>query len=381
MTKKQSNIRLRSRKAAPAATHYPAPEERRRILARRDKLLQEFVHLVVLSPNNTQKFDRLIAKYGLDEVQIVAASIRKPRGSFIAEQPRLYRDYRQVFARFGGEGHFMSKAEYEAVSLEYTKLAATRQFKTVLSKRPSKNELEMRDRLLLDAISWPDITPPAAPPLPPDYAAPLPGEYSSTAQTLLKWGPDRDDERIANNARNSKWRRAISDLTRMVMDKGLLEGWPGENDSWAPLHALLMLGEVTSDAADIEMVVPPLFALMERENDWLSDLLPEVWGKIGPAVEPFLWDYLDNRQHHPEHRGNVMMGLKAIAKKNPARCPSTVQRLLEHLQAAPQDDREANAYIIHVLLEMDVAMSCDLILAAFAADKIDTSIIQPYDIH
>ncbi|HNT77622.1 MAG TPA: hypothetical protein PKH77_21620, partial [Anaerolineae bacterium] len=283
MTKKHRLSHLRPRPSADQPEAYPSPEERQRIVARRDQLMRELIHATIVTPNDHTKIDRLIARYGADEVQTVAASLRGPHPPFINESPYLYRDYRQTFARFGGDRPFLTKKEYETLMWEFSKLLAVREFKEVLRRPPGERETELRDLLLKDAFSWPDIMPPAPPPHPPDYAAPPAGHYDDPVQTLLTWGPDRDERRYADYARYGPWRRAVSDLLRMALDPGLLNGWPGESAGWASLHALELLGHIGDAAAG-----PPLFALLDCENDWLSDRLPDVWGQMGRGAEGFL---------------------------------------------------------------------------------------------
>lgn len=374
MTKKHRPSHLRPRPPAATPVTYPAPEERQRIVARRDKLMKELIHATIMTPNNPAKIDRLIARYGADEVRIVSASLGGPHPPFINENPYLYREYRQIFARFGGDRPFLSKKDYETLMWEFSQLLAVREFKEVLRRPPGERETELRDLLLKDAFMWPDIVPPAPPPRPPDYVAPPADHYGDPVQKLLTWGPDRDEQRYADYARYAPWRRAVPDLVRMALDPGLLNGWPGEGAGWASLHALELLGHIGDAAAG-----PPLLALLDCENDWLSDRLPDVWGQMGRGAEGFLWECLDDRQQPAEKREVALAGLKAIAGKFPARRPPIIQGLIARLQAAPVDEQEVNAYLVHVLDDMHVPEARAAIMAAFEAGKVDTTIIAPAD--
>ena len=185
-----------------------------------------------------------------------------------------------------------------------------------------------------------------------------------------------DEQRMLDNARNvGKWRPATKDLLRMVFDEGLLQGWPGEAASWAPGHALHMLGHIGAHE-----VAGRLFPLFDRENDWLSDRLAVVWSDMGPRAEPPLWEYLDDGGHDPENRGVVLQGLAAISVKHPDRREEIVGRMADLLRRAPAADKEASAYIVHVLADLRAVELMDVIAESFEQGKVDTGIMDVYDV-
>ena len=365
--------RRRSRRAATC----PSPKERRRIIARREKLTKELIKVTITTPTDYLGFNRLVAKYGPEEVQIVLDSLIKPRDTFINEKAQLYREYRQTFARFGGDRRFLEREKCEALIFELAKLYSERA-RSLFSflRRRSAREKTLRDLLLTDERSWPDLFPPNVPPRPPDYDAPAPRDYTYPVRNLLQWGWAIDEQRVLNNARNvSKWRPAVPELIYMVLDEGLLNGWPGEDASWGPIHALLMLGELRADEA-----APQFLSLMEQKNDWLSDQLPWVWGKMGQPAERCLWAYQGDRQHDPEHQGAALLGLSAIAQEHPDRRSAVIKGLADRLDDASPDDAEVNAYIVDILEQMRAIEATGAIVRAFEAGKVDTRIITPYDL-
>ncbi len=374
MTRKLELPQRRSQPPVARPTSYPTPEERRRIIARREELLKKVIAAAVVGPIDRATINRLIARYGAAEVEIVTAKLKGPHGPFINESPRYYREYRQIFARFGGDHPFLNKKDYERLMGEFTRLLARREFDSNSRQAPGARETALHDLLLRDALMWPDLTPPATPPRAPDHVAPPAGQYADPAQKLLTWGPDLDEERCADCTRYAAWRRAAPDLERMVLDPGLLNGWPAENASWAPLHALEILGYPGAAAG------PALFALLDCENDWLSDRLPKIWGRMGRGMEAILWAYLDDRQQPSPKREVSIAGLQAIADQYPVRRPPIVQGLIARLQAAPVDDQRINAYLVHTLDDMHAHEAHEAIMAAFEAGKVDTRIITPGDI-
>lgn len=334
--------------------------------------------MLVVHPGDPHRIDSLLRRYGPQEVAIVANAIqrRSESAQMIGEESAIYREYRRTFARFGGDRPFLTVKEYDALASEHVRLYSERQFKSAIRRGPGARERELEDLLLGSASLWEDITPPAVPPRPCDFSAPAPGNYGYPVRALLDWGWDLDEERIAHNARNvTRWRPAVPDLVRMALDEGLLNGWPGEPSSWAPYHALLMLGQLRAHEA-----AGRLFPLLEQENDWLSDRLAVVWGQMGPQAEPPLWDYASDVRHAPERRAIVLLGLALVAENYAGHREPVVNRLAGLLQGASAEDREANAYVVHVLRRLQAVEAADVIAEAFEQGKVDDSIIAPYDL-
>lgn len=351
---------------------YLSPEERRRIIARRNKIMRELTHIMIVSSDKEADLAALVKRYGADEVNRVRDNANIKSGPFIGNALYIYREYRRLFACYGGDRRFLSRDEYEVLSYEFAL-----EYMKSIEQAPSPRERELRDLLLSDARIWPDIFPLDAPPRPADFEAPPAGDYDDPVQKLLTWGPNEeqgaDREEVDLDMRERRqWRPYIPDLTRMALDDGLIEGWPSEPASWAPLHALRMLGALRAAEAG-----PQLFALLGRENDWLSDLLPGIWGRMGRAMTDALWAYIDDRSHDAESRGIAMAGLREQAAQRRSRRRDVIRGLTSRLRDAPADDQVANAYIVHVLDALDANEAADVIAAAFEADKIDHSIIGP----
>ena len=355
--------------------HYISVEERRRIIVRRNKIMRELIHIMITSSDKEADLAALTRRYGADEVNLVRDNVKMSAEPFIGDVPYVYREYRRIFALYGGDRRFLSCDEYQALNyefaLEYTQSA---------DKIPGQRERELRYLLLSDARIWPDLFSPDAPPRPPDFEAPPAGDYDDPVREILTWGPDEeqdeDREEVDLDMRERRqWRPYISDLTRMALDDGLIEGWPGDPASWAPLHALRMLGALGATEAG-----PQLLALLGRENDWLSDRLPGVWGRMGRAVTDALWAYIDDPSHDAESRGIAMEGLRQQVEQRPSRRKAVVNGLAARLRDAPTDDQVANAYIVHILDALDADEAADVIAAAFEADKIDLYIVDPDDL-
>ena len=357
---------------APALTggarksHYPSPEERLRIIARRDELTKALIQLFVQGKAaGGSHLDQLAANYGAREVLHVTEVLGRQfkRSDFLVDEPQVYRHYRLGFARFGGARRFLSKSEQEELSYERGMLYGTREFKSPFRLNPSPRERELGDLLLMDWPFWEDITPPDIPPRPADY--PAPASYPPPSSLLLTWGWDLDPGRIARE--RAAWQAFVPELERMVFDETLLNGWPGDPTSWAPWHALHLLGALRARDSARRLV-----DLFNHPNDWLSDCLPRVWAQMGSGVEPALWDILDDPACKPDQRGLAVSGLeKLVENKSIPRLP-VVHALAERLSPGRTDNALVNAYIVFVLDNLHAVETKDAVRAAYKKKLVDT---------
>lgn len=361
---KRKRIRRTSRRA------YPTPAERELIIQRRDDLMKELIEIFVATPPNEERaaINRLTQTYGAAEVRLVLGRFQKrTRRPMVGEEPGLYREYRLAYARFGGERRFLSKPEFEDMSFKHARLFAEREFKALLRRGPGQQERESRSLLLIDEQMWDDVFPPAPPQRPPDFVAPPADSYPGPLKELLDLGWKADEKTMATRARKAAiWKPLVPDLERMILDEGLLAGWPADPPSWAPLHALRLLGYLHAHPS-----AGRLLTLMDRENDWLSDLLPSVSAEMGPQAAEPLWAYLLDREHSPEQRGNVMVGLQKLAEEHPRYRPEVVQGLTRLLDDSPARDGRANAYIAYVLGELRATEALPALRRAYRAKKVD----------
>ena len=363
----------------PGAPGYPSPAEREMIIERRDELMYKLIRLFVSGKAaDDPAITKLVMEYGSQEVKRVTAIIQKAstRRDFLLDKPLIYREYRLAFARFGGQRRFLSKPEFEDLSYEHALLLGKRKFQTLSPGKPSRREIELRDLILSGMEFWEDITPSAMPARPVDFSAPPAGEYTGLEKGLLTLGWDLSLQRVRALAKKDEsWESAVPDLERMVFDEGLLEGWPGESASWAPYHALHLLGYLK-----VHQVASQLKSLSKLENDWLSDQLPSVWAQMGEAVIPTLWDLVDEESLTPEQRGLAAAGLQRVAQTNKKQRAEIVQGFVQRLNTPPPYNAVVNAYIIFVLNRLHAKEARQAIASAFEQGKVDLDIIQPMDV-
>src|SRR5713226_5356329 len=92
----------------------------------------------------------------------------------------------------------------------------------------------------------------------------------------------------------------IPELIRMAIDPEFRgseaeeESEEEDPDFWAPLHAIRALGQLHAEAA-IEPLVNLLAEL--KDDEWMLEELPSVYGLIGQAAIPALATYLSDSSH------------------------------------------------------------------------------------
>jgi len=354
---------------------YPTPKERRRIIERREELREKIIGVLVRAdPQVNQGIAQLAQAYGTDDVELVLRTLseRASQSALVGEEPGHYRRYRLSFARFGGTRRLLGKQEFEELTFEATKIMARDFLKPKIFRRPSRRQRELQDLLLMSVEIWEDITPEDPPPRPPNFVSPPAGQYSLPLDGLLNLGWQADEQAVSAFARRASLQAShASELLRMVLDEGLRGGWPADASTWAPLHALRLLGELRAyQTAEL------LLALMEDENDWLSDLLPSVWTAMGPKAAPPLWNYLEQRVAPPQWRGNVIIGLSRMGQEHKLYRREVIDRFIKLLEESPPGDVEANSYVVHALSSLLKARQAwPAIRRAYDANKIDNRII------
>lgn len=350
-------------------TGYPSPEEREAILERRNQMRLDFIGLVARNqPPDSPAGRRLVEKYGEEELNVILNQFgRVIQNDKIVETEAFgYRYYRQAYAQFGGARPFFTIREFVRLHDEHAK-----NFAALLKKQriPTERQDELSDLLLIDSELWEDLVPQDHPPRPAGFPQ-LALAYQPPLTALLEYGATLVPAAVFARDLES-WRRHIPALTRMALDPLLLNGWPADPASWAPWYALQLLGELGA----VESAYS-LGELADVENDWLSDLLPEIWAGMGPEVEPFLWMILEDSAHSTKKRGLAAEALRILADEEFALRGKVIDAF-GRLIANPFTPSELNAYLVHFLGQIEAqGVLRPVIEAAFAENRIDTEIIE-----
>jgi len=128
----------------------------------------------------------------------------------------------------------------------------------------------------------------------------------------------------------------------MALDPDLLNGWVVDKSSWAPWHAIHVLGALQAWES-----APALSKLADLENDWLSDHIPHIWADMGMEVEPSLWMILEDATRSEKQRGLAVQSLFMLTDDNEAMENKVIMGFERILKNTKTFDPTVNAYIIH----------------------------------
>jgi hypothetical protein len=353
---------------------YPTPEERKAIIEMRMELLLSVIGFMFHKPNEKDpQYRAVIEQYGPEEVELALDRMRErmdiPR---IENDARDYREYRKGFALFGADLQFYSAADWQKLRESRDDLvikSVTEQGRFV-----QDDEDAVGLSLLVGWKDWEDITPPAIPARPTDFSCPKPGSYSPPASELLEAGPILGK---AYNHEDPKWKKAIPALTRMALDPGLLNGWPGDNASWAPWHAAHLLSGLEAWES-----APALAELADMQGDWISDHLPHIWADMGNDVIPTLWMLLEDAKASTKVRGLAVEALTMLAEDDEPLTRMVAKGFGKILNRETNFDLRLNGYLISFLkdLEGGVEEIEDIIVDAFEAGRVDEDFVSFEDV-
>lgn len=349
-------------------TGYPSPTEREAIIQMRMKLTSELLMLMFskVKPEDPRS-QALYKKYGEEEVQRALKKMeeRMQIPSFVGDDARSYRDYRQRYARFGAGLKFYTVKELDKLYIEYS------------DQTMRNEENEAGKQLIVGSQDWDDITPPAIPPRPSDFSSPVSASYSAPINELLEWGDDlQKSHDFEDESEWGQWKKYIPALTRMALDPSLLNGWPSEPASWAPWHAIHALGELEAWES-----APALAALADLENDWLSDHLPHIWADMGMEVEASLWMILENSSASAKQRGLAAQSLRMLAEESKPIETKVITGFEKILKNEKTFNPSLNAYLLYYLDEMGVLEEIrETVDSAFEQGRIDLNIFTPDDL-
>ncbi len=203
--------------------------------------------------------------------------------------------------------------------------------------------------------------------------------YTPPVALLLKYAPARTGEALPKTDYIQKFGfepEHIPELIRMATDPAL---WGEDTDEFkfgAVLHALYALGQLRAEEA-IEPLLP-LFDISDEEDiDWFFDIVPEVYGMIGPAALPRLAEFMDDQIHTGFVRGLASDAIKEIAKHHPearAECIAAFSQALENslrLTVIDENVPEFNGFVIADLIDLDAKEAAPIIERAFQQKRVD----------
>lgn len=354
----------------PPAT-YPDQQTWRRIVYQREQILRQLI--AGWAGNDPDIAAKLASQFGASEVHYVLQRYwGKTQTSFLADETAVYRHYRLLFAQFGGRRAFLSKRDFDAVITKEMKHPA--QLRRMLMGMSGPDDIFESERLTHLSYAT-DITPPDIPPQPTNFKAPKPHTYSSLLTPLLNLGWQLDEaamKMMPDFSQESQWRNALPELSQMATDPGLVNGWPGQPASWAPYHALTVLGHLRAAA-----FAAALLPLITVKDDWLSDRLPDIWAQMGPEAAPPLWEMVEKRAYPDKKLSILVAGLLKIAQTDASQGALIGRRFIDVLNASPAKHADLNAYLIYALDELGDKTAVPAIRSAFKTNRVNLRTIGP----
>jgi hypothetical protein len=173
----------------------------------------------------------------------------------------------------------------------------------------------------------------------------------------------------------------IPDLIHLATDRDLNEGAGDGPELWGPIHAWRALGQLRAGAA-----IEPLLSLFDMENDWVTEEIPDVYGRLGSAAIPSLTAYLEDPNRDKWGRFTAANCLVKIGQQHPDARSECVAILTRQLAVSPDaagtdadaadaaDVAEFNGFLVDDLINLKAVEALPAIEQVFAADVVDESI-------
>jgi len=199
----------------------------------------------------------------------------------------------------------------------------------------------------------------------------MPNTFENPVTQLLTLGDVRGQAEWTDYAALGLTEAHIPDLIRMALDEELLWADSESDEVWAPLHAWRALGQLRAETA-VESLVTLFTYLDEDMDDWISEDLPEAFGRIGPAATPALRAFLADAAHGEWSRVAAANSLVSIAQRHSASRDEVVAILSAQLARFAEQERNFNACLVADLaFDLHATEAAPVIEQAFAADTVD----------
>ena len=129
---------------------------------------------------------------------------------------------------------------------------------------------------------------------------------------------------------------------------------------WAPVHAVFLLGAIGGEAA-IDPLIDALLLAEEFENEWVTEELPPIFGRLGPkALGPLRAIVLAAKADWMT-RHTAMACMAAVALRHPQE-DAEVFRLIARVAADEAEGDDVRAWAGQILLHFSKREHKDLLL-------------------
>ncbi len=171
----------------------------------------------------------------------------------------------------------------------------------------------------------------------------------------------------------------IPDLIRLAVDEELYEGDWDFPEPWATVHAWRALGQLRAEAAAPELV-KVLWRVDEELDDLISEELPQIFARIGPAALSALRDYFIDATHGIWARSVTINAMVELVQRHPDYRAAVVEIFMAQLAHFAEQDRNLNALIICPLaIDLCAVEAAEMIEAAYTAKQVDLTVLGDWE--
>ncbi len=201
----------------------------------------------------------------------------------------------------------------------------------------------------------------------------VPCPYGERLRPLLSRGSYFEGAKAATAAELGLRAEDGAELLRMAVDPEFDCSWHADS-VWGPAWAWLLIGEMKPEGA-----VPVLLRVLERldtdeGDDAATEILPEVFGRIGPEVAGALTEVLRDEARKAYSRWAAADGLREIARAWPDTRAEMMAILTAQLEEQAVRDTAVNGGIVNALMDLKAVESAAVIERAFHAQRVDETI-------
>lgn len=171
----------------------------------------------------------------------------------------------------------------------------------------------------------------------------------------------------------------IPDLIHLAVDEDLYTDDWDLPEPWATVHAWRALGQLRAGEA-----IPALITLLPRADEHLDELvseeLPSVFARIGPAALPALRDFFTTATHGMWSRSASINALVELVQQFPDCRAAVVEILTAQLAHFAEQDRNLNALMVSALcVDLGAVEAAALTEAAYAAGQVDLMVLGDWE--
>ncbi len=162
----------------------------------------------------------------------------------------------------------------------------------------------------------------------------------------------------------------IPELINLATNFNLLVEHIDDALSWAPIHAMRILGQLKATEA-IEPLIDILKYIDIDNMDWLISELPPIFEQIGKASVPQLMEYVRDIDNTLYPRLTALDSIIQIAKADDSCKEDCVKYLRGRIKKYKNEDAIINGKVIDGLVAFKDMESIDIIKAAFDSDSVN----------